>query len=459
MTQAVAGFLAAGFLVMVLLGYFVTVLVCPREISNKLAWAMAPVVGMGICSIIFFLFRRPMFTVEVSLLIGLFGVWLRYRKRTSGKLSKLDNRTTILAVWLAGVMAWVTLASFIWVGVGPHGDWDGWAIWNAHARYLYRAGPVWRDHIKDTAHPDYPLLLPAATARLWRYIGKDVPEAGGVQTVLITLSGVTILAASLWELRGASVSYLVPLLLLGSPFYLILGISQYADVPLAVYILSTIALLCLHWKREPEGSRIMVLAGFTTGCAGWTKNEGLIFIAVTTIAILLPIFRRPAVTMRQFGLFAIGMLLPLAVTIYFKVAVPAPNDLVANLGYATTLAKVTDFKRYVTIATAFLDGFWSAGKWPIHPGIPLMALLAVCGIDRRLIRDGGWLTGAAILVAMLLTYFGVYLITPLPLEYHIPTSLNRLLMHLWPSFLFLAGLMARISTPEVASRHEAHSPS
>src|SRR5262249_7539750 len=233
----------------------------------------------------------------------------------------------------------------------------------------------------------------------------------------------------------------------------------YADVPLAVYILSTIALLCLHWKREPEGSRIMVLAGFTTGCAGWTKNEGLIFIAVTTIAILLPISRRPAATLRRFGLFALGLLLPLAVTIYFKVAVPAPNYYIADLRYAATLANVTDFNRYVTIATAFLHDFWSFGQWPIHPGIPLMALLAVCGIDRRLIRNGGWLTGAAILVAMLLAYFGVYLMTPLPLEYQIPTSLNRLLMHLWPSFLFLAGLMARISRSEVASRHEADSPS
>jgi len=41
---------------------------------------------------------------------------------------------------------------------------------------------------------------------------------------------------------------------------------------------------------------------------------------------------------------------------------------------------------------------------------------------------------------MLSGYFAVYVITALPLDIHLATSLDRLLMQLWPSLLLVAGL-------------------
>ena len=43
--------------------------------------------------------------------------------------------------------------------------------------------------------------------------------------------------------------------------------------------LSSLALLCLYSERAPGESGLLVLAGFMAGCAGWTKNEGLLFIS------------------------------------------------------------------------------------------------------------------------------------------------------------------------------------
>src|SRR5215510_4255678 len=162
MTVTTACFLALALLVTVLLGYFFTVLVCSGRISNKLAWTLSPAIGTGLCSIIFFVFRRPMFKVELLTVVAMFAMWSRYRKRTISKGSLPDNRVPFLTLWIVGTLAWVTLASIIWIDRAPYGGWDGWAIWGAHARYLYRAGPVWPQYIRNTAHPDYPLLLPAA---------------------------------------------------------------------------------------------------------------------------------------------------------------------------------------------------------------------------------------------------------------------------------------------------------
>ena len=40
-------------------------------------------------------------------------------------------------------------------------------------------------------------------------------------------------------------------------------------------------------------------------------------------------------------------------------------------------------------------------------------------------------------------YYAVYILTPMDLQWHLDSSLERLLMHFWPSALLLAGLAAR----------------
>jgi hypothetical protein len=445
MIQADAGLLAVAFIVMILIGYFSTVLVCAGAISNRLAWALAPAIGMGICSITFLAFRRPVFTVESLLVAILFALWLRYRKKAVRQLAPTESRIPVLAAWMIGALAWGTLTSIVWIDKGPHGEWDAFAIWNSHARYIYRAGPVWLQHIGDTAHSDYPLLVPGATARVWRYIGNDVPEAAAVQALLIGIAGVAILAATLWELCASTVSFAMPLLLLATPFYLGLAVWQYADIPLSVYILSTLGLICVHSQKEPDNDRLLALAGFTAGCAAWTKNEGLLFALVIAVLLVSPLYRRPVKTMRRFAMWSLGMLLPLAVTIYFKFRLPGASDIVQNRSYDELMSKILDVGRYREIGSAFLHHAATFGSWAIHPAIPLFALLAVWGIKRGITRDGGWLTGTAALVLMLAGYFAVYVITALPVEYHLATSLDRLLMHLWPSFLLLAGLAVNTS--------------
>ncbi len=442
MTETTLFFLGAAFLIMILVGYFSTVLICSDGLSNTMAWTMAPAVGMGLCSIIFFIARRPMFTVEFLLLIVTFGLWLRYRRKTMAQIMSAENRIPLVAVWMVAALAWVTLASVIWIQRAPYGGWDGWAIWGSHARYLYRAGPVWQQHIRNTAHPDYPLLLPAATARLWRYTGKEVPEAPGVQALLIAISGVLVLTTTLWELRSRAVSFLIPLLLIATPSYMSLAVWQYADVPFSVYILSTIGLICISWERD-DNSRLLTLAGFTAGCAAWTKNEGLLFVLSTVVMILLPVFRHPAKTMHRAAMFLLGLFLPLAVTSYYKWTVASTTDIFINRTYNEVLMKILDINRYFTIAMASLRTAGSFGGWAIHPVIPLVLLLMATGVNKSSLRKGGWLSATGVFVLMAVGYFALYIITSARLEVHLTTSLDRLMIHLWPTALLLVGLVLK----------------
>src|SRR5262249_16507427 len=128
----------------------------------------------------------------------------------------------------------------------PHGDWDAMAIWNSHARYLYRDGPSWQKDILNTFHADYPLLTSATTARLWRYMGQEIPDAAGGLGILYALPALAILTCTIAQVRSASRAVLFALILLGTPFYLDYSASGSADVPLSLFILATVAFITLQ---------------------------------------------------------------------------------------------------------------------------------------------------------------------------------------------------------------------
>ncbi|PYU90908.1 MAG: hypothetical protein DMG08_16640 [Acidobacteria bacterium] len=435
--------IAVGFAVSTLLGYFVTTFLVPPKSARALAWAFAPAVGAGASSLIFFVFRRPIFTVEIALLtlfaLGFLARSMLFREPAP----PISWRLSLFGLVLSGAVALAVYGLLLRADRMPHGDWDAWAIWNTHARFLHRDGRTWSDHIRYTVHGDYPLLTPSLTARLWRYAGEEAPEAGSLLGIMFALSGVAVLLATLSQLRDIQLALLMALMLIGTPYYLERGVSQYADVPLAVFTISTIALICLHLEREPDRFGPLVLAGFTAGCAGWTKNEGLLFILATCIVLLLPVFRNPAVTFRRFASFSLGLLLPLAVISYFKLAIAPPYDLIEDLRYQEAIQRITSIDRHAVILKSLARSAWFFGAWAMQPMIPLFAFIALRGAGRRVFRSYGGFAGLLILGIVLAGYYAVYLITPIPLQVHLDSSLNRLLIHLWPSFLLVLGLMAR----------------
>jgi len=435
--------IAVGFAVSTLLGYFVTTFLLPPKSARALAWAFGPAVGAGASSLIFFVFRRPIFTVEIALLtlfaLGFLARSMLFREPAP----PISWRLSLFGLVLSGAVALAVYGLLLRADRMPHGDWDAWAIWNTHARFLYRGGRTWSDGIPYTVHGDYPLLTPSLTARLWRYAGEEAPEAGALLGIMFALSGVAVLLSTLSQLRDTQLALLMALMLIGTPYYLERGVSQYADVPLAVFTISTIALICLHLERGPDRFGPLVLAGFTAGCAGWTKNEGLLFILATCIVLLLPVFRNPAVTFRRFAAFSLGLLLPLAVISYFKLAIAPPYDLIEDLRYQETIQRITSIDRHAVILKSLARSAWFFGAWAMQPMIPLFAFIALRGAGRRVFRSQGGFAGLLILGIVLAGYYAVYLITPIPLQVHLDSSLNRLLIHLWPSFLLVLSLMAR----------------
>src|SRR5215470_16641296 len=115
MTAGASLYIAAGLFVMVLLGYLFTTLISPRSFPQQLSWAFAPGMGAGICSIIFFFFRRPMFSVEFAVLLIFFLAWLRKRRVNPQPKTTSTLRLPVLALIFSAILGWVTALCVVWV--------------------------------------------------------------------------------------------------------------------------------------------------------------------------------------------------------------------------------------------------------------------------------------------------------------------------------------------------------
>jgi hypothetical protein len=186
---------------------------------------------------------------------------------------------------------------------------------------------------------------------------------------------------------------------------------------------------------------LLVLAGFTAGCAGWTKNEGLFFILVTSLALLIPALWNGWGTLRDFVAFLAGIALPLAMVLWFKLAIAPPNDIFGSRNYGEFVDKVLNRDRYMTVLFNVSDGFWSFGGWIVNPILFVIGYVLLQRLDRRMLLNIGWLQGVFICTILLASYCAVYIITPMNLQWHLDSSLPRLYLHLWPAFLLLAGLI------------------
>lgn len=412
--------------------------------------------GVGIFSVIFFLARVSGITNLLALDLTVFAFLLAsfsfLRMRSATVVStRLAKEQLDFPIWLHRVLTAafvIALSSAVYSAVlhtlaHPHGNgWDAFAIWNLHARFLFRAGAHWRDGFSPLipwSHPDYPLLLPAAVAHFWTFLGYDAPAVPAVIGFAFTFATVALLFSSLSILRGAVPAMLGGLTLLATPSFIALGTWQYADVPLSFFFLATIVLLRLY-DAQPS-PRLLALAGLAAGLAAWTKNEGILFLAAVVLARALLIRNRPVLSGESRPAIAhvvpfLLAILPIFLLIaYFKHFVAPAGDLLSDP--ATMLHKILDPSRYWIILQWYAKEFLRFGHWLLIPTPLLMLAYFFTQRETHSYHDSSDSASVLALSLTLAGYFAIYLITPYDLYWHLRFSLSRLFLQLWPSMIFL----------------------
>ena len=271
--------------------------------------------------------------------VGVLGWWVRRAKLRAQSpqliAESLQPRAESLEPgdWLLraafGIAAMAALAAVVMITLAsPHGEWDAWAIWNQHARFLFRGGgsDAWRALLAvEWSHPDYPLLLPASVARVWAYAGHESTLGPALISTTFGMASVALVITALDGRRA----WVAGTLMLGAHLFLTQVAAQCADVPLACFIVATLAVAFGNVLRIPgPGSRVpAVVAGATSAMAAWTKNEGLVFaLLMLLVAVIVAIHRRDG---RRF-LWSIAGATPVVIAIvWFKLAL-APSSVLTE---------------------------------------------------------------------------------------------------------------------------------
>lgn len=423
-----------------------------RTAPQLLHLALAMGLAAGITSALWFLWyvlfdaaATTYFATETTILLAA-AVWHQRReRRRRAAVPALDGvrsspapaagptrfaQPVVIMLALSGTVAFVanTVRQ-------PHGSWDAVAIWNLHAHFLAAGYQHWHDLLAQgqwcTYHGDYPVLLPGCVARLWSLAGGAGTFASGVVAYWFTAATVLLCAAAVGCVRGRNQALLAAAALLGTTSFVRQSSEQYADMPLAWFMLAAVVGLVLYIHGGRQRRSWLVLAGATTGLAAWTKNEGILFAAVIVAVHGITTIRRAGAgaALREAMPFASGLLPVVALLVVFKLTLAPENDLVAGQGLASTVARLRDVSRYRLICAGLTTGLLQAGKSLI---VVLPLYYVLMGPTRFTRARAGGRFAAAVFGSMLICYVGVYLTTPLALEWHLHTSARRLLLQLWP---------------------------
>ena len=329
----------------------------------------------------------------------------------------------------------------------PHGEWDAWAIWNLKARFLFRGGEHWQDLFSTAiTHPGYPLLVPSAVARLWTWIGRESPFMGVLVAGTFTYAAPLVVAGSLAHLRGWTYGAWGGLLTVAATPLTVYGAWQVADVPFGFFVVASVVLISLAVaSRQPW--RLALLAGMAVGMAGLAKNEGQPFmVGVTAAYVGYCLFqRRWSVTVRAMNILAFAAA---ALPFWLLLALIREASPAVGLASAFTddlaVSKITDIGRHALIVRSLLSYFWGWAGLTFLGAAPLfLAALWLGGwrLDERTRAAAGFGTWA--LAVMIASYYLAYLVSPYDLAWHISSSLHRILVHIWPTFVWVFCLLVR----------------
>lgn len=229
--------------------------------------------------------------------------------------------------------------------------------------------------------------------------------------------------------------------------------SQCADIPIAFFFLASLVLTCL--KDKFENNSLLILAGITAGLSAWCKNEGLLFIISIFLARFIAVLAKNGfkTAIKEILLIFSGLFPVLILLLYLKLQLVPTNDIFANRAISGYLSKITNPARYAEI---FSQLFINIKYYFCRlTGLPLLALYALlAGINIRKEHKTSINTIVITLCLMIAGYFGIYVITPHDLYWHLSTSLYRLLLQLWPGFILLYFIIVKAPEETLKSKNE-----
>jgi 4-amino-4-deoxy-L-arabinose transferase-like glycosyltransferase len=277
--------------------------------------------------------------------------------------------------------------------------------------------------------------VPLAISRIWTYKGFFSLFDPVMVAFIFFTSIILVEYGAISILKTSYQGKLAVILLTATPFFVIDSAGLCADIPLAFYFITFCILYTL--AQEFRSRKLLVISGISLGLSTWTKNEGFLFSLVAlSIHFFFSFYRLGFyIWLRDFYRICIGFV-PLSFTMMLlKYLYAPPNDLLSSFNQQIILEKITDINRYAVIFNNFKRELVYIGDWIIQVPIVLIFFAITMGYNKK--KNFISLLLLSILIIMIAGCFVIYLLTPHNLQWHISNSMNRLIIQLWPIFIFV----------------------
>jgi len=435
----------------------------PFEMSRPLIAAMSFASGLGAVSLQIFLYSVCSLPLSVSSIaipwLGAAAImaWMLITKPGyagwTRTMAKHDSRLSVVG----GVMVMVILVQvgycIVYSISQPISGWDAWAIWFLKAKAFFISDGIPSSHFFSTTyhHPDYPLLVPLAI--VWEYVvlGGIDDQTAKIIFPLMLLALLVIFSATLSKETNRTTGLSFAALLAITPLFVMHGgglagagdYVGYADLALSLYFFASAT--CLY-RYQVDRDRVWGLLAFLfLGMGAWTKNEGLVW-ALAGSAILIGTARSWRVAGVGLGLVSVFV----APWTIFKIWASLPNDVMSQGGWRALVAGVD---RVPTVLTWMWQSMIGNG---LH-GLIWPAFVISSALNWRQLLSTPLRSSALLVGVQLLVYGAVYLMSPYDVEWHLATSIDRVILHLSPIALWVAGvnvfqLRERMRTVENGNR-------
>jgi hypothetical protein len=361
----------------------------------------------------------------------------------------------LLEALLTVLLAIISLVYLVNLLTQPVLGWDGIAMWLFKAKvfYLQQAvdlGPIAGDIQRNL---DYPPLYPLLVDSSYVLIGHLDEVFGKSVTFLFFLTGLLAFYVTVKALLGRLPALAFSFLFAALPIFQVALFSYaqmgWADYPVGILMLVSLQHL-LHGRLTGDPLSYLA-AGVFAALAAVTKNEGLSFLAITVLLLLVMFAvasmrgRRPAIS-RSLLLLGLLWLLPvIAWQAYLRVHGIHGARLVGQQGFGQLLPALPGRAIAVLSSVRHVVSLHGDYGWI---GIDLLLALLLIGFKRS--RAAIPVTAAVLL--QLAAYLAVYLVTPFEIGYIVNSSLDRLVLQITPSLLLLLAVALH---PYLAPRSEA----
>jgi hypothetical protein len=437
----------------------------PRWVSLSIEASLGALYGPGLASIFYFLLAMmgasanaaAVFGALAALLVVCGAVWWKMPReaaQTSGPVQKFPWTWALFL--LAGAGFALFAADFqASAAANPSGEWDALSIWNLRAQFMAGGPETWRravtselgGHMAGSAHPGYPLFLSGFLA-LQFVAGGDATSTmiPIVASLLFSFATLLLLGAGLASRKSVGMGAIGWLILLCSEVFASQAASQYSDLLQGLAFLGALILLDRATEASPG---LLFASGLALGLAAWTKNEGLPF-ALAALGVAAWRFRAQAVWV------VLGSAPGLAATAVLKLFVAQGREAVFPATVGDMISKLVQAGRWWQALLGFGKAIIDAGDPWAHPVILGAAVALALRFVPKPERQKQWPLWIPV-AATAAAEYGLYLVTTADLDWHISTSVSRLLAQLWPSLIWL--VLAMLHAPEeYFSRPEAAAP-